>query len=633
MKRLLGGAALAAIFACPAFAQIAGTFSATLSGFAPTPAYSQLTVGPSSARVALPSGTVVVVYNTGSAAAYVTLGNSSVTATTSGDVIQPSSWMAFTVGANTYLAAIETAGATTLNLSGGSGLPTGAGGGGSVPTGSAGSPNAAVLSVQGVSGGTGVPVTGTFWQSTQPVSLASLPALATGSNTIGGVTQSGTWNINNVSGTVSLPTGAATSANQSTEITDLATVGTNTTRTTAGTSAANALPVQGVTGGVAVPVSGTFWQATQPVSLAGLPALASGSNTIGAVTQASGPWTVNWTQLAGTALGAPSNYGTSPGAIEVQGVNAFVTNTPAVTESGTWTVQPGNTANTTAWLVTGTGGTFPATESGAWNITNISGTVSLPTGAATSANQPTNAAQGSTTSGQTGALHMGAVVSSAPTWTNGQTEPLTLDTSGNLRVNVVAGGGAGGTGSSFGATFPSTGAAAGAEYLSSAPSLTTGQMVALQTDVNGNLKTAAQTSVPEGTTADTAYAGSGNATIIAALKGLYNVMTGAIPAGGNNIGYMPPSPGAAALSTAQVSVGTSPTPIVSARTGAPGTGRVSVTIVNTTTTPIYLGGSGVTTTTGELLPGIVGASITLNTTAAVYGIAGSTATVTEAETY
>ena len=30
-------------------------------------------------------------------------------------------------------------------------------------------------------------------------------------------------------------------------------------------------------------------------------------------------------------------------------------------QSGTWTVQPGNTANTTAWLVTGTGGTFPVT--------------------------------------------------------------------------------------------------------------------------------------------------------------------------------------------------------------------------------------------------------------------------------
>src|SRR6478736_1490908 len=31
--------------------------------------------------------------------------------------------------------------------------------------------------------------------------------------------------------------------------------------------------------------------------------------------------------------------------------------------------------------VTGANGTFPATQSGTWNITNISGTISLPTGA------------------------------------------------------------------------------------------------------------------------------------------------------------------------------------------------------------------------------------------------------------
>ncbi len=37
-------------------------------------------------------------------------------------------------------------------------------------------------------------------------------------------------------------------------------------------------------------------------------------------------------------------------------------------QSGTWTVQPGNTANTTAWLVTGTGGTFPSTQSGTWTV-------------------------------------------------------------------------------------------------------------------------------------------------------------------------------------------------------------------------------------------------------------------------
>lgn len=45
-----------------------------------------------------------------------------------------------------------------------------------------------------------------------------------------------------------------------------------------------------------------------------------------------------------------------------------INGTVAVTQSGTWTVQPGNTANTTAWLVTGTGGTFPSTQSGTWTV-------------------------------------------------------------------------------------------------------------------------------------------------------------------------------------------------------------------------------------------------------------------------
>lgn len=60
--------------------------------------------------------------------------------------------------------------------------------------------------------------TGTDIQSSSPLPVTSvvtsLPALAAGSNIIGSVTQSGTWNVTNISGTISLPTGAATSANQ-----------------------------------------------------------------------------------------------------------------------------------------------------------------------------------------------------------------------------------------------------------------------------------------------------------------------------------------------------------------------------------------------------------------------------------
>lgn len=48
-------------------------------------------------------------------------------------------------------------------------------------------------------------------------------------------------------------------------------------------------------------------------------------------------------------------------------------------------------------------------------------------------------AQGSTTSGQTGSLVMGAVTSAAPSYTTAQTSPISLDTLGNTRV--ASGGG------------------------------------------------------------------------------------------------------------------------------------------------------------------------------------------------
>lgn len=73
-----------------------------------------------------------------------------------------------------------------------------------------------------------VPVSGTFYQATQPVSAAALP----------------------------LPSGAATSALQGGGL-------------PAALGAGGGLKVDG--SGTALPVSGTFWQATQPVSVASLP--------------------------------------------------------------------------------------------------------------------------------------------------------------------------------------------------------------------------------------------------------------------------------------------------------------------------------------------------------------------------
>ena len=159
--------------------------------------------------------------------------------------------------------------------------------------GTAGSPSGGVFSIQGVSGGSAVPVSGTFWQTTQPVSLASLPALASGSNTIGAVTQaSGPWTINltQINGNT-----AATVANGTLEVgvADASGNGITSNSTTysskhgldvnllgsLGTAftTAGVVNIQGIASGTAVPVSGTFWQTTQPVSWSGQSVSLTGS--------------------------------------------------------------------------------------------------------------------------------------------------------------------------------------------------------------------------------------------------------------------------------------------------------------------------------------------------------------------
>ena len=140
--------------------------------------------------------------------------------------------------------------------------------------------------------------------------------------------------------------GSATSSSPTTAslvtLTGVSTVTVSGTTAVSGTVAATQSGTWnvGVTGTVAVTQSGTWTVG-----------LSTGSNTIGAVTQASGPWTINETQLAGVALGAPSNYGTSPGAVAVQGVNAYVTNTVPVTlTSTTITGTVAVTQSTTPWV-------------------------------------------------------------------------------------------------------------------------------------------------------------------------------------------------------------------------------------------------------------------------------------------
>ncbi len=158
-------------------------------------------------------------------------------------------------------------------------------------------------------------------------------------------TQSGIWNINNITGTVSLPTGAATSALQTSGNTSLSSILANQTNGTQATQVTNFPSVQ--------PISGTV-TALQGTS----PWVVSGTTTISgpvSVTQGTTPWVDNITQ-----------FGSNP---VVTGTGSSGLGIPRVTVS--------NDSN------------ILATQSGTWNINNISGTVSLPTGASTSALQTT----------------------------------------------------------------------------------------------------------------------------------------------------------------------------------------------------------------------------------------------------
>lgn len=106
---------------------ITGSFSA--AGFTPATTGTPISVTTSGVTGTLPAGAVVAAFNVGTTnTAYCKLGAS---ATTSDIAIPPASWFAFTVGAATQLTCITSTSTTTVNMVGGTGLPTGAGGGGS----------------------------------------------------------------------------------------------------------------------------------------------------------------------------------------------------------------------------------------------------------------------------------------------------------------------------------------------------------------------------------------------------------------------------------------------------------------------------------------------------------------------
>ena len=112
---------------------------------------------------------------------------------------------------------------------------------------------------------------------------------------------------------------------------------------------------------------------------------------------------------------------------------------------------------------------------------------------------------------------------------------------------------------------------------------------------------------------------------ISPTVGSYRLPGGAtnIPAAG--VQAIPP----ANLAPFQATVSSAPTALALARTQ-----RQFVTVINSGATAIYLGGAGVTASTGVMLPGVAGASITIAFTGDLYAVTASGAqAVTGYEVY
>lgn len=324
-----------------------------------------------------------------------------------------------------------------------------------------------------------LPVTGTFFQTTQPVS-------GTGSFTVAQPTGTNLHVV--VDSAPSTPITGTITANQGTP-----------------NSTANAWPVkptdgtnsQAYTAAGAAKVDGSA--VTQPVSAASLPlptnaAQETGGHLASIDTKLTSPLTTNSTLQAGSAIvGKIGIDQTTPGTtngiqvnaalptgtnsigqvtanagtgnfnvVQASGANLHVNvdSAPTTTVTGTVTVNAGANLNTSALALsaTQTDGTqrtkvTDGTNNAAVKATSTAAVATdpaivvaispnntpvLPSGAATETTlAKLTQTQGSTTSGQSGPIVQGAVTTNQPTYTTAQTNPVSLTLRGGLRTKGI----------------------------------------------------------------------------------------------------------------------------------------------------------------------------------------------------
>lgn len=216
--------------------------------------------------------------------------------------------------------------------------------------------------------------------------------LSSGTDSISAV-QSGTWNINNITGTISLPTGASTSANQVTANASLASIDSkltapiSTSRTWTLSSGTDSVTViQGTSPWV---ISGTVTANAGTNLNTSLLALDTSVNGI-LLSQASTTVGQKGPLVQATAVAISPVYTsgeTDPLTMTTSGrlrtdlgsIDGSLISTGNGV-SGTGVIRVAIASDNTAFSVN-------AVQSGTWNINNITGTISLPTGASTSATQ------------------------------------------------------------------------------------------------------------------------------------------------------------------------------------------------------------------------------------------------------
>lgn len=314
------------------------SISASIAGFTAATLGTPFTASEAGATATLPAGAVVVAVNSGSVGTFCNLGG---TPSQNGIFISGGGgWFAFTVGASTQLSCqtIPLSGNTTINMIGGTGIPTGTGGGG-------GSGGGGGVVTQGTSpwvdnitqwAGIAVGAMANYGTSPGAVKAPGVNAFVTD----GAITANAGTNLNT--------SALALNTNVTTTNTDIGPPGATACATDTGSCSVNALLqriAQRITSMIAATLAVADATLATDIGAPGATACATDTSSCSVnallqrisqrLTTLIGAGAGAITTWGGGTLGAMANYGTSPGAVLVPGVNAFVTNQIGTGTAGT----------------------------------------------------------------------------------------------------------------------------------------------------------------------------------------------------------------------------------------------------------------------------------------------------------